>query len=367
MNPLYNPRQRKIYNDYNSWSSEKLLDILKNKENYIPDIIGVISEILKERNIPLPGSFSPSADTFIKERPPSEKEYNEAQRIRAERESKSRKFTAELREVPAGEITGIITRYSYYEPEKLEAALNVAVERGIISFDLKEALQKQMTDNLDRHWDRKARFAWETSNAFMDFISRYNDDEIYETIDNPKDMVIDVYHAVILTALNRELISKDDFNEFFKGAKSALITDFERSMDDFRERFDLPEEVEDPLNDEAVRTEAAKYRKCPACGELVETEFSECWNCQAEIPETAPIPDLVEMREEIISENKGLAIHPILLFAGMTLFIFGASVLRDWIRHGDPFYHKYSLAVFGVFLMGLFLWFLNKYFRIMKD
>jgi hypothetical protein len=367
MNPLYNSRQRKIYNDYNSWSAEKLMDILKNRDNYNPDIIGVIAEILKERNITLPGSFTPSSDIFVKEKPVSEKEYFEEQKRRNEKENKSRKFISELREKPREELAGIITRYSYYEPEKLEAAMIVAVERGIISYDLKESLQTQINDNMKRHWDRKARFPWEKNNAFVDFVSGYNDDEIYDIIDNPKDMVIDVYHAVILTALNRELISNDDFDEFFKGAKSALTTDFERGIDDFRERYDLPEVDDDPFNDEAVEKEAAKYRKCPGCGELVGTEFSECWNCQAEIPETAPIPDIKEMRKEIVLENKGFAIHPLLLVAGMTLFIFGASVLRDWMRHGDPFYHKYSLAVFGVFLIGLFLWFLNKYFKIMKD
>jgi len=367
MNSLYNSRQRKIYNDYNSWSTEKLSDILKNRDNYNPDIIGVISEILRERNVTLPGSFDLPADTFVKEKPVPEKEYYEEQKRRNEKESKSRKFIAELREKPREELMDIITRYSYYEPEKIEAAMSVAVERGIISYELRESLQKQMTDNLSRHWDRKARFAWETNNAFIDFVSRYNDDEIYEIIDDPKDMVIDVYHAVILTALNRELISNDDFNEYFKGAKSALTTDYERSMDDFRERFDLPDLDEDPLNEETVRAEAAKYRKCPGCGELVDAEFSVCWKCQAEIPDSATVPDIEEMRKEIISESKGFSVHPVLLMFLVTLLVFGVSVLRSWVRHGDPFYHKYSLAVFGAFLVGLFLWFLNKYYKIMKD
>lgn len=367
MNPLYNSRQRKIYNDYHSWSSEKLTEIVKNRDNYNPDIIVVIAEILTERNVPLPESFRPAADSFVKEKPVSEKEYNAEKERRTEKENKSRKFITELREQPKEEIEGIITRYSFYEPEKIEAAMNVAVERGIISYDLKEKLLKQMTDNLGRHWDRKARFAWEENNAFIDFVSRYTDDEIYGIIDNPKDMVIDVYHAVILTALNRELISNDDFKEFLKGAKNALTTDFERSIDDFRERFDLPEMDEDPLDDEAVSAEATKYRKCPGCGELVDAEFTVCWNCQAEIPETALIPDVKEMRREIISEDRGLAINPILILAVMPLIVFGGALLKGWMRHGDPFYHKYSLAVLGVFLLGLFLWFLNKHYKIMKD
>jgi hypothetical protein len=361
MNPLYTTRQRKIYNDYNPWSSEKLSDILKNRDNYNSDIIGVIADILKERNVTLPGSFAPPAETFVKEKPVSEKDYNEAKEKRAEKSRKSRQFITELREKPADEVAGIITRYSYYEPEMIEAAMSVAVERGIVSYDLKESLQKQMTENMSRHWDRKAKFAWEKNNAFLEYVSRYNDDEIYSIIEEPREIVIDVYHAVILTALQRELITKEDFAEYFEGAKSALRTDFERHMDDFRERYDLPDPDENPLNDETVRAEAAKYRKCSGCGELVDSELTVCWNCQAEIPETAPIPDIVEMRKEIISENSGIGIHPLLLVAGINLIVFGGAVLRDWLRHGDPLYHKYSLAVLGVVLIGIFLWFLNKF------
>jgi len=367
MNPLYNSRQRRIYNDYISWSTEKLIDILKNRDNYNSDIIGVISEILKERNVSLPGSFTPSADTFIKEKPVSEKEYTEAEKKRTAKEGKKRKFITDLHEKPQEEITGIITRYSYYEPDKIEATLSVAADRGIISYDLMKSLQKQMTENLGQHWNRKANFSWEKENAFMGFVSRYSDDEIYEIIDNPKEMVIDVYHAVLLTALNRELISYDDFKAFFKGARSALTTDFERSMDDFRERFDLPGEDEDPLSDEAVRTEAAKYRKCPACGELVDAEYTVCWKCQAEIPESAPLPQPEEMKREMISEHKGLAMHPLLIVILVAIFIFGASAARDWIVHGDVFHHKYSLTGLGIFLAGGVIWFIFKYIRIMKD
>jgi len=367
MNPLYNSRQRKIYSDYNSWSSEKLTEILKNRDNFNGDIIGIIADILKERNVNLPGSFDPPPDTFSKEKSISEKEYYYEQKRRNEKESKSGKFIAELREKPKEELTGIITRYSFYEQEMVEAALIVAVERGVISYDLKELLLKQITDNLSRHWDRRSRFAWESDNAFLGVVSVYSDEEIYGIIENPKDLVIDVYHAVILTALYRELISNDDFKQYFKGAKSALTTDFERSMYDLNERYYIPETVDNQLDDEAVRAEAAKFRKCPDCGEVVDSELTVCWNCQAEIPETAQIPDIKEMRREIISENKGIAIHPLLALIAIPLIGFGGALLKGWVRHGDPFHHKYSLAVLGVVLFVMLLWSLDKYYKIMKD
>jgi hypothetical protein len=367
MNPLYNSRQRKIYSDYNSWSSEKLTEILKNRDNFNGDIIGIIADILKERNVTLAGSFDAPPDTYSKEKSVSEKEYYYEQKRRNEKESKSGKFITELSEKPNEELTGIITRYSFYEQEMVEAALIVAVERGVISYDLKELLLKQITDNLSRHWDRRSRFAWESDNAFMDLVSVYSDEEIYGIIDNPKDMVIDVYHAVILTALYRELISNDDFKEYFKGAKSALTTDFERSWDDFSERFDIPETHEDSLDDEAVSAEAAKFRKCPECGELVDSELTVCWKCQAEIPESAMIPDIKEMRREIISEKRGIAIHPLLGLIMIPLLVFGGALLKGWVRHGDPFHHKYSLIVFGVVLFVMLLWSLDKYYKIMKD
>ena len=50
MNQDYNSRQRKIYNDYNVCSTDKLLEMLKNKEKYITDVIEVIKDILLERN-----------------------------------------------------------------------------------------------------------------------------------------------------------------------------------------------------------------------------------------------------------------------------------------------------------------------------
>jgi len=241
------------------------------------------------------------------------------------------------------------------------------VDRGIISYDLRQSLQKQMNDNMTRHYNRKSRYDWETDNAFMEFVSRYNDDEIYEIIDNPNDMVLDVYHAVILTALNRELISDDDFKEFFKGAKSALITDQERMLDDFRERFDLPEEEEEVLDDETVKAEAARHRKCPACGKLVEKEFSVCWNCEAEIPETAAIPDVGEMRREMVPDQTGFKIISALTGFLIMIIFFGGSLLRDWWRHGDPFHHKYITIIFGIFLVGTFIVFLSKINRISKD
>lgn len=368
MNPLYTTRQRKIYNDYNPWPSEKLSDILRNRDNYNSDIIGVISDLLRERNVTLPESFAPPAETFVREKPVSEKEYAEAKRKQAEKESKSRQFTAELREKPVDELAGIITRYSYYEPEMIDAAMSVAVEKGIISYDLRESLQKQMTENMNSHRDRKKRFAWEKNNAFLEYVSRYNDDEIYSIIEEPREIVIDVYHAVILTALQRELITKEDFADYFEGAKSALRTDLERELDDFRSDFDLPETDEERFDDETVKAESSKYWKCPGCGELVDAELTECWNCQKEMPESGVIhPGVEEMRREMINEKKHFSLHPLSAIFAIAAIMFVADLARGWLGHGDPFHHKDFMIIDGIFLTVMVLWFAYKYFKIMKD
>jgi len=46
----YNSRQRKIYKDYNIYSTDNLLDIIKKRNEYIPEVINVINDILSERN-----------------------------------------------------------------------------------------------------------------------------------------------------------------------------------------------------------------------------------------------------------------------------------------------------------------------------
>jgi hypothetical protein len=363
MNPLYNPRQRKVYNDYRSWLSEKLSEILKTRDNFNPDIIGVITDILKERKVPIPEA-PVTAGGFTAMSGPGK---SESEKERGESEITVKKFISELQEVPIEEINGIITRYSYFQAEKLEAALFVAVERGFITYDLRESLHKQMTDNLGKHWDRKATFKWEKENAFRRYVSGYSDEKIYEIIDDPNGMVIDAYHAVLLTALERELISKEDFNMYFSGAKSALTTDLERSLDDFRNLYDLPQDSEDLFDETSVGAYASGFRKCPSCGEIADADLSVCWNCQAEIPESAPVPGVEEMRKELISGNQHFALNPFVAVFLIAAIMFVGDIARNWIWHKDIFHHKWFFITDGIFLGLMILWFGAKYFNAVKE
>jgi hypothetical protein len=54
--------------------------------------------------------------------------------------------------------------------------------------------------------------------------SGYSDDQLYELIEDPPEMTIDVYHAILKVARERELISENDFSEFYRNAKSGNIT-----------------------------------------------------------------------------------------------------------------------------------------------
>ncbi len=54
MNEDYNSRQRKIYNDYKGHSSDNLLEIVKNGDKYLPEVIEVIYDILIERDVVFP-------------------------------------------------------------------------------------------------------------------------------------------------------------------------------------------------------------------------------------------------------------------------------------------------------------------------
>jgi hypothetical protein len=142
-------------------------------------------------------------------------------------------FIRKLKEQDKSEIEKIITRYISYKPEITEAALYVAVEKGIISYDLKEKISGQVRLNYSEKSKAAKQAAWERQNAFIEYTSVFSDDRIYDIIDNPSDIVIDVYHAVLLTAVQRELISQDDFNNLFKDGLMAARSEAELRRDRF--------------------------------------------------------------------------------------------------------------------------------------
>lgn len=152
-------------------------------------------------------------------------------------------FITFLKEKDTPEIEKIITRYISYKPEMAEAALYVAVDRGIMSYDLKEKITEQVRLNYSKKSKYVKQLKWENNNAFHDYAATYSDETIYEIIDNPSDIVIDVFHAVLSVARERELISEKDFTDLFDNAIKASRSDSEIYRDDLNEMSNIFEEL----------------------------------------------------------------------------------------------------------------------------
>ena len=260
-------------------------------------------------------------------------------------------FITFLKEKDTPEIEKIITRYISYKPEMAEAALYVAVDRGIMSYDLKEKITEQVRLNYSKKSKYVKQLKWEKNNAFHDFTATYSDEKIYEIIDNPSDIVIDVFHAVLSVARERELISEKDFNDLFDNAIKASRSDSEIFRDDLNEMSNIFEEQDPELTDEQIEMYQGKYWKCPACKELIENEFDICWKCQAEKPQDVERP----LKQEIINEMRtsgpyGL-IRPgfALIAGGILVFLF--SFVRHYSR-SIPWNERYfTLAFSGILIL----------------
>jgi hypothetical protein len=367
MNKEYNSQQRKIYRDYNEYSNENLLEILRKSEEYNPDILEIISDILRERNL------MHSSDEEWKAYNKSDKEnqnkesdqeifYNEEKR---ERDEVVRSFVKKLNEKSTGELADIILRYIDYKPETVEAALFLSVEKGTISFDLKELLLNQIESNFAEHRKPHKQRKWESNNAFIQYVSSYQDDDLYNFIEDPKGIVLDVYHAILVTAKERELISEDDFTEYYKGSKEVLKTEDEIRHQEFRKFLadsDADSDFVPPSEAELV-AETEKYWKCPSCNQMVEMEFGVCWNCQTEIPERYEHP----VKEEVLEELKiRKSINPVkagikLIGGGLVLGAFVAVFENLGISYHT---HYYRYVICGlVVLVGIFFVIIGLFFK----
>ncbi|HUX94650.1 MAG TPA: hypothetical protein VMV47_02870 [Bacteroidales bacterium] len=270
---------------------------------------------------------------------------------------KFNEFIRKLREDDNQELDRIITRYISYKPEMAEAALYVAVERGIIAYDLREKITEQIRLNYSKKSKYAKQAVWDKNNAFKEYVSSYNDEEIYNIIDNPSEIVIDVYHAVLLAALERELISSEDFDNLFKDGIKSSRNEAELYTDRMNELYGDPFDDEPGLTDEQIEEYKSKFWKCPSCNELVDTDFEICWKCQTEKPDLIQQPD----REEIIREIKPLRIFPPVK-TGFTLIASGIGVfLMSFIRlysRSIPWNHRYATLAFSAFFIILGLVFI---------
>jgi hypothetical protein len=371
MNMDYNSRQRKIYNDYNARSSDILLEILKNKKKYFPEVIEVVNDILSERNLRFPSSEQIAADDQVKkdhEITGSEQEMLLSEEKR-NRDEAVKSFVNKLKEKSADELAEIIIKYIDYSPETVEAALYLMVEKGSISYDLKELLLNQIRSNFAVHNKRYKQNTWENNNAFIQYVSKYSDDEIYGFIEDPKDIVIDVYHAILVTAKERGLIPNDEFAEYYNAAKAVPKTRYEMRREAFNDIFEEPFIEKEVVTDTEVESEINKYWKCPACNQLVGMEFKVCLRCNTKIPETIVHP----AKEEVIRQIKirksynpvrsGLIIVAVGICVVSLAFSLGFSLDDFWSVYCADFIIGLLAILGGVVsvIYGLFFYSKNKH------
>lgn len=278
-----------------------------------------------------------------------------------------------LADLQAPDLSRIITRYISYEPETVSAALYLSVEKGLITYELKETLWSQIESNFNAHYKHLKSFSWEKNNAFLRYVSGYSDDEIYDIIDNPDNIMIDVFFAVLTLAKDRELISEEDFRIYCMDAKSGTITEHESGPMEIK---GLPSEDDPEIvfeNKEEMEEEKEKFWKCPKCNELVEMEIGMCWNCGAEAPVVIEHPNTAE----IIADRKGAISESWLMGnpirAGFSICVFGTLIaLFEYYR---TYYSSLARQTrflevgFGIFmaLLGILIMGYGIYVRVIKD
>jgi hypothetical protein len=149
MNKEYSSRQNKIYSDYKGHSAEKLLEIIKNRNNYLPEVIEIVNDIIAERN-DIPGFIKRDiiAKSAKEKEEEDKKEKKDADELflaeRKNRQAEADKFLSKSEHYSDKELSEIITRYLYYEPGAVEAALIISEKRKIISPPEKEKLLSQV-------------------------------------------------------------------------------------------------------------------------------------------------------------------------------------------------------------------------------
>jgi hypothetical protein len=259
-----------------------------------------------------------------------------------------RNFVNRLSDKSGPELSAIITRYISYRPEAVEAALYVSVEKGLISYDLREALWQQIASSFKAHESKIKHYRWESSNAFVKYFSGYSDEEIYDIIEDPNDIVIDVYHALLLAAKERELISESDFKRYYGEAKEALMREEDINRNILINIFGMEQGPDESQIEIDLEAEREKYWKCPKCQENVGMEYAICWNCQSSIPEEIFHPDPAEIRREITTKM------PVsLVRIGFTLIGSGVLVFfLDMFRHYR--YSSYLLTHLGGYIISGF-------------
>jgi hypothetical protein len=211
----------------------------------------------------------------------------------------------------------------------VEAALYAAVDKGLITYDLKERLTSQIRMNFSSKTKVAKKVNWENYNAFTGYITKYTDDEIYNLLEDPSDIVIDVYHAVLVIAKERELISKSDFDRLYEEGLKSARSDEELLKVEMNGFYRNMIDNEDEFTHEEIEDQKTVCWKCPTCKELINVELSVCWKCQTPKPDKIEYPATEKIKRELRTPK------PLGPIAKGSLFILGSVfwIFLSFIRH----------------------------------
>jgi hypothetical protein len=142
MNKVYNSRQLKIYEDYVDYSTDRLIEMV-NSEKYMNEVINVLEDILITRNA-IPDNYK--REKLIPLISESELKVSEEDRIKEINTSQEEVgfFIKQLEHSSDKDLAEIITKYTSYQPNSVEAALITAEKRGTISSLEKKKLLSQI-------------------------------------------------------------------------------------------------------------------------------------------------------------------------------------------------------------------------------
>ncbi len=264
---------------------------------------------------------------------------------------KVKQFAVKLHEKDGSGLREIIIRYISYLPEMAEAALTVSVDKGLISYDLKEKLSAQIMHNFRAHSIGAKETSWKSNKAFQAYVSLFSDDEIYDLIDNPSGVVIDAYYAVLSVALERELISEENFIDCVNSAEESMKSDKEEWIGRFGEYFGDITKPKAEITDSEIKVEKLKFWKCPKCNMMVDMNMALCWNCQTKMPEDAGHQGKEEILNELAARNpfNFLKAGRIIIASGIIMIALGIAEM--YIYTYMYFYHWGAIAAGAIFVV----------------
>lgn len=142
MSKVYNSRQLKIYEDYVDYSTDSLIEMVKS-EKYMDEVNHVLEDILISRNA-IPEKYK--QEKLIPLLSESELKVSEENKIKEINTSQEEVefFIKQLEHSSDKDLAEIITRYTNYQPNSVEAALITAEKRGTISSLEKKVLLSQI-------------------------------------------------------------------------------------------------------------------------------------------------------------------------------------------------------------------------------